>query len=60
MKEIVITLMSGDEEVVQHINPTNKPGQQDIFVLRKKDGLKYSDKKSCIVYYSQEYFYPGN
>ena len=38
MKSSGILTNTGDNERVQHINPINKPGPQDIFFYKKKTG----------------------
>ena len=41
-----ILLIPGDDEMVQHIRPTNKSGPQDIFALwRKEYEFKYAQNK---------------
>ena len=60
-KESGMFLMSGYSEMGQHIIPIINKGPQEFFYKRKKreDGFKYAHNKSCVVYSSQEAFYPG-
>ena len=61
MKASGIFPMPGDDEIDQHIIPINKTVPQDIFIHRRKlYGFKYAHNKSCIIYSSQEAFYPGD
>ena len=56
-KASAIWLINGDDEMVQHIRPLNKSEPQDIVSLwRKEEDFKFSHKKSCAIYYSQEAF----
>ena len=43
-------------DISKHGSPTIKLGLQ--FFFRKEDGFKYAQKKACVVYSTQEIFYP--
>ena len=52
-----ICLITGDDEIIQHIIPLNKSGPQEIVTLWvKEDDFRHAHKKSCVIYSSQEAF----
>ena len=60
IKDSYILPIPGDDDMGQQIIPINKSVPQHIFALRRKeDELKYAHNKSCVIYSSQEAFYPG-